>query len=104
MLPGLGRKGPGRAKRNRISNLISYIDICHQNWDLVKDVISLDAKDKDNKKVNTKWIKELNDIRTITAHPERGVLSTDQVVFVNEINEKVERFFPAETSLTVAVA
>jgi len=48
--------------------------------------------------------KELNDIRTITAHPERGVLSTDQVVFVNEINEKVERFFPAETSLTVAVA
>lgn len=84
--------------------LISYIDICHQNWDLVKDVISLDAKDKDNKKVNTKWIKELNDIRTITAHPERGVLSTDQVAFVNDISEKAERFFPAETNLTMAVA
>jgi DNA sulfur modification protein DndB len=76
--------------------LISYIEICHQNWDLVKDVVSLDVKDKDNKKSNTKWIKDLNDIRTITAHPERGVLSTDQVAFVNDIYEKVEKFFPAE--------
>ena len=30
--------------------LISYIDICHNNWDLVKDVISLDARDKNNKR------------------------------------------------------
>ncbi|MGI6851752.1 DGQHR domain-containing protein [Mesorhizobium sp. 1B3] len=76
--------------------LISYIDICHQNWELVKDVISLGSKDKDNRKQATKWIKELNDIRTITAHPERGVLTTDQVAFVNETFEKMERYLPEE--------
>lgn len=76
--------------------LISYIEICHNNWDLVKDVISLGTKDKDNRRVNTKWIKDLNEIRKITMHPERGVLTADQVTFVNEIFDKVERYFPAE--------
>ena len=76
--------------------LISYIEICHSNWDLVKDVISFDAKDKDNRRNNTRWIRELNEIRKITTHPERGVLSTDQVAFVNDIFDRVERCFPAE--------
>ncbi len=78
--------------------LISYIGICVSNWDLVKDAVSLDAKDKDNKRANTKWIKELNEIRKITTHPERGVLSTDQVSFVNDIFEKVERYIPETDS------
>jgi hypothetical protein len=64
----------------------------------VKDVISLDAKDKENKKANTKWIKDLNGIRQITTHPERGTLSTTQVTYVNEIFEKVEKFFPKDAS------
>jgi len=76
--------------------LIHYVEICRQNWSLVKDVISLDEKDIDNKEKRTKWIRDLNEIRNITAHPERGVLTTNQVKFVNEINEKVERCFPAE--------
>ena len=76
--------------------LINYIDICHNNWDLVKDVISLGAADKNNKRQNTKWIRSLNDIRQITMHPERGVLSTDQVTLVNEIFDKVEKHFPDE--------
>ena len=84
--------------------LISYIAICHKNWDLVKDVISLDAKDKNNKRVNTKWIKNLNDIRKVTTHPERGVLTTDQVDFVNELFENVEKCFPADISQTQAVS
>lgn len=74
--------------------LINYIDICHINWELFKNDVSLDAPDKQNKKANTKWIKELNDIRQITAHPERGVLSTEQVANVNEIFEKVEKYLP----------
>jgi DNA sulfur modification protein DndB len=78
--------------------LISYIDICIQNWDLVKNVISLDAKDKENKKANTKWIKDLNAIRQITTHPERGTLSTTQVEFVNDMFEKIEKFFPKDGS------
>ena len=84
--------------------LISYIDICHNNWDLVKDVISLDAKDKDNKRVNTKWIKDLNEIRKITTHPERGVLTTVQVAFVNELFDKAEKYFPEDISQTQAVS
>ena len=76
--------------------LINYIDISHNNWDLVKDVISLDAADKQNKRANTKWIKELNEIRKITMHPERGVLSNDQMAFVIEIYEKVKKFMPSE--------
>lgn len=84
--------------------LISYIDICLNNWDLVKDVISFDAKDKNNKKANTKWIKDLNEIRKITTHPERGVLTTDQVAFVNEIFEKVEKYMPDSSTQTQEVA
>ena len=76
--------------------LISYIDICIANWDLMSEVISLDTKDKDNKKANTNWIKDLNEIRKITTHPERGVLSTSQVDLVNKIFEKVERYMPEE--------
>ncbi len=75
--------------------LIDYVDICINNWHLVKDVISLGARDKENKKANTKWIKELNEIRKITTHPERGVLSKDQVAFVNEYHDKIEKFFPS---------
>ena len=84
--------------------LISYIDICHDNWDLVKDVISLGARDKNNKRANTKWIKDLNEIRKITTHPERGVLTTDQVDFVNGLFENVEKYFPADISQTQAVS
>lgn len=80
--------------------LINYISICHHNWDLFKAVISLDAHNRDNKKANTKWIIRLNDIRNITAHPERGALSTEQVAFVNECLEKVEKFFPETVSQT----
>ena len=76
--------------------LINYVDICMYNWDLFKDVISFGAKDKDNKGVNTKWIRNLNKIRNITAHPERGVLSTDQVAFVKRCFENIERYVPEQ--------
>ena len=84
--------------------LISYIDICHDNWDLVKQVISLDARDKNNKRANTKWIKDLNEIRKITTHPERGVLTTDQVAFVNGLFDNVEKYFPDDISPTPTVS
>ena len=74
--------------------LIDYKDICISNWSVVKDAISLGARDRENKKANTKWIVELNEVRKITAHPERGVLTTDQVTFVNECFEKVKAHFP----------
>ena len=39
--------------------------------------------------------KVLNDIRQYTAHPEKGLLSKEQVSFVNEVYEKVEHHIPA---------
>ena len=62
------------------------------------------ARDKDNKRANTKWIKDLNEIRKITTHPERGVLTTDQVAFVNELFDKAEKYFPEDISQTQAVS
>ena len=76
--------------------LIDYIDICIHNWHLVKDVISLGARDIENKRANTKWIRELNDIRKVTTHPERGVLTTTQVKLVKQYSKKVKKFFPSD--------
>ncbi|QIG81723.1 DGQHR domain-containing protein [Sphingosinithalassobacter tenebrarum] len=76
--------------------LISYIEICTDNWALFKDSVSLGAKDKDNKKSATKWIKDLNEIRKITTHPERGILTAEQVELVRDIHEKVEQFLPVD--------
>ena len=84
--------------------LISYIEICHNNWDLVKEVVSLDSGDKDNKRANTKWIHDLNEIRKVTTHPERGVLTTDKVAFVDEVFDKIEKYFPEDVSQMQAVA
>ncbi len=77
-------------------NLIDYIDICQHNWELFKDCISLGEKDKENKRARTKWIKELNDIRQIITHPERGALTTERVEFVDRIYQKVEECFPKQ--------
>ena len=74
--------------------LLNYIDICHLNWEIFREVISLDEKDRDNRKVCTRWIKELNDIRQITSHPERGILTPKQVAFVGSVAERVDQYFP----------
>ena len=76
--------------------LSHYESICKygQNWEIFKDVISLDEKDKKNKNKNTKWMREINNFRQITAHPERGPLNKTQVSRVNEIYNKVQQYFP----------
>ena len=84
--------------------LQNYVEICIHNWNLVKNVISLGAKDKEAKKANTKWIRDLNTIRNKGAHPERGALTTDQVAFVNELIDKAEKYFPEDISQTQAVS
>ena len=76
--------------------LQNYVDICIHNWDLVKDVISMGAKDKEAKTRNTKWIRHLNIIRNKVAHPEQGVLSADQVTQVRDIYNNVEEYFPED--------
>lgn len=84
--------------------LQNYVEICVHNWPLVKDVISLDEKDKEAKTKNTGWIRDLNDIRNKVAHPEQGVLAAEQVALVKDVYLKVEKYFPAESPQTQAVA
>ena len=76
----------------------NYVDICIQNWHLVKEVVSLGAKDKEDKRRNTKWIKDLNEIRNRVAHPERGALDSGQVDRVRQIYGRVEERFAGEVS------
>ena len=79
-----------------------YIDISIKNWDLVKDVISLNAKDKMAKTQNVKWINELNQISQKTKHPEKGPLSSEQVARVNELYDLVQEHFPPEEGASLA--
>ena len=78
--------------------LQNYVDICIYNWHLVKEVISLDANDREAKTRNTKWIRDLNIIRNKVSHPEQGSLSAEQVMRVTELHDKVEHYFPAVIS------
>ncbi len=73
-----------------------YTDIAIENWEIFKNVISLDAKDKEAKKQNVKWIHDLNKISQTTKHPEKGALSADQVARVNELYALVEVYFPSD--------
>ncbi len=73
--------------------LIDYQAIAIANWELMKDVFALGSKNIDDRKNCVKWIKGLNDIRRITHHPEKGILSVDQVRYVDEITDKVEKYF-----------
>ncbi len=78
--------------------LQNYVDICIENWRLVKDVVSLGARDKEDKRRNTKWIKDLNEIRNRVAHPERGALDSGQVDRVRQIYGRVEERFTGDVS------
>ena len=92
-----GQRWEARNQEGRVEQglyLINYIDICHSNWDLFKDVISLGASDKSNKRKMTKWIKELNDIRNRAAHAPQGVLTKEQVAYVYKLHSKVAEHFP----------
>jgi len=73
--------------------LMNYQDIALANWELFGDKFALGNKDIGNRKGCVKWIKELNDIRQITHHPEKGVLTTEQTKFVRAISEKVKHYF-----------
>ena len=78
--------------------LQNYVDICIQNWDILKDVISLDANDKQATTANVKWIKSLKDIHDIVKHEERGPLDKEQTAFLRNLAEKVDKYFPSGES------
>jgi len=74
--------------------LLNYQEIALDNWELLGSAFALGNKDIGNRKKCVEWIKKLNDIRTITHHPEKGVLETDQINFVKNVAEGVAEHFP----------
>ena len=50
-------------------------------------------KNIDDKKSCVKRVNDLNNIRKITHHPEKGILSVDQVDYVNGLADEVEKYF-----------
>ena len=75
--------------------LINYQDIATANWKLFGGNFALDEKDTGNRKKCVEWIKQLNDIRSKTHHPERGKLTAEEIEFVEKIAQKVELYFPS---------
>jgi DNA sulfur modification protein DndB len=85
-------KEKGSKPRESYLYLINYQDIAAAHWGIFKDTMALGHKDIDNKKSCLKWIKELNDIRKMTAHPEKGMLTPEEIKFIEDLSDKVDAF------------
>ncbi len=72
-------------------SLADYQTIVPHNWEAFDkryDIYDLGSKSKAEK---IKWIGRLNAIRQTTHHPEKGIISKDEVAAVREIHERVMR-------------
>jgi DGQHR domain-containing protein len=78
---------PERLDPEQYLMLLHYKSIAASHWLLFKDSFSF--KPKGNKEEQLKWLQELNGIRNIVSHPERGLLTKDQVAFVKEVHAQV---------------
>ncbi|GEM_PF-5011321 len=78
-------KKHGKGDPENYFYLLNYMKIAEQNWAKIFQHHFSYYKEGDKLK-KLKWIKELNDIRNQTAHPERGVLTVDQVDFVRKLH------------------
>ncbi len=75
----------GKGEPENYFYLIDYMKIAEKNW--AKIFQHPFSYYKEGNKLNRlKWIKELTEIRNQTSHPERGVLTTDQVDFVRKLH------------------
>ena len=67
--------------------LIDYHKIAGDHWTLFQDAFTLFEDDKKKRKAERiKWIEVLNGMRQITAHPEKGSLSREEVKQVRKIH------------------
>ena len=57
------------------------------NWPLFEKRYDFEGKGKKADKVN--WIGRLCKIRQTTHHPEKGLISKDDVIFVKDIHDRV---------------
>jgi hypothetical protein len=77
----------GAKERWQYLSLIDYHGIVMNHWEAFEDRYSFGDKGKKSDKLA--WIVEINRIRQTTAHPEKGLLSKDEVAYVKEIRARV---------------
>lgn len=80
---------PARPALEKSFDLIDYKQVILDNWTFFGEKYS---KGKGNKKEKMSWMNELNRIRKIVAHPERGRVTIDELEFLNEILNWLENF------------
>ena len=70
-------------------DLIDWSEIINQNFNLLGDLFTINAKMNDSKKKKLGWLVDVNEIRRIVAHPPRGGVSDEQLEFLNDVNGKL---------------
>lgn len=80
--------------------LATYQSIAVHNWDIFQDAYALGEKGKKGDAV--RWIAKLSKARQTTAHPEKGVLSKDEVAWVKSTYIKVKEHIVGEKVLESA--
>lgn len=70
--------------------LVQYEGIVSNNWELFHPNYALG--ERKNKAEAIKWISKLSKLRQTTAHPEKGVLTKDEVAWIKSIHLKVKEY------------
>lgn len=71
--------------------LIDLKEIIEDNWDIFSEVYTINAKPTDSRAKRLSWYTELNRIRDIAAHPPRGGVNDEELVFVNKIKDELSK-------------
>jgi hypothetical protein len=78
----------GAKERWQYLSLIDYSAIVLVHWELFESRYGFDGKGKKADRVS--WITRINKIRQTTHHPEKGLISKDEVAYVREIHARVQ--------------
>ena len=82
ILQEINEEGRDSPKESRFT-LIDYRNIAMNDWLLFKDTLGQGkanaAKDK-----QTSWLSQVNEIRTLAAHPTKGMARLEDVQFLRE--------------------
>jgi DNA sulfur modification protein DndB len=86
----------GKGEPENYFYLLDYSAIAANNWASIFQH-SFSYYNQGKKIDRLKWVKELNDIRNIVSHPERGVLNTEQVQFVRNLHQYTKEKFKLQS-------
>ena len=77
----------GLKERWQYLSLADYQTIIPKSWELFEEQYNLFGKN--NKPDKISWIGRINKIRQTTHHPEKGIISKDEVVYVKDVHRMV---------------